>query len=495
MCCSVPNRGVRTDPPNDVPIDETSSGAAPINNEPGVPSTVDIVAEAPSPCTSQSISVSTSSELSAVVASDTTAPPHLNDIGLVMGHIKDISDNDKYALLTQHWTPSYAHVFPSHVEHGKKRTFQRAWLSKYNGLVYSPGMNGAICIYCALFSHGTHDGVLVNKPYTTNYHKSSTVLGEHFHGKDGKGKGYHLSYVEAAQNFVSVMAGNQQPIDHQLDQAAQERVRQNRLKLKSIIKSVIFCGKQNIPFRGHRDDARYLDDTENNPGNFQKLLEFRVDAGDTVLRDHFNTAEKRTTYRSKTTQNELIEICGKFVRDSILNEIRESGYYSIAADEASDQANHEQMSIVLRFVRFVDATNTIRTEFMGFLKCESTTGEAIANLIVDNLRNWNIPLENCRGQTYDGAGNMSGGNRGVAARIMALNNKAIYTHCASHRLNLAIVRALKHPQARNMMDKADKIVRFYKYSPKRQHNLEQWIEELHREDEDGNNIKKTAGDV
>ena len=87
------------------------------------------------------------------------------------------------------------------------------------------------------------------------------------------------------------------------------------------------------------------------------------------------------------------------------NEIRESGYYSISADEASDQANHEQMSIVLRFV---DATNTIRTEFMGFLKCESTTGEAIANLIIDNLRNWNIPLENCRGQTYDGAGNMSG---------------------------------------------------------------------------------------
>ena len=57
----------------------------------------------------------------------------------------------------------------------------------------------------------------------------------------------------------------------------------------------------------------------------------------------------------------------------ILNEVRESHFYCISADEVVDQANHEQLSIVLRFV---DSSNTIRTEFMGFCRCDSTTGEA-----------------------------------------------------------------------------------------------------------------------
>ncbi|KAI0228618.1 hypothetical protein LSAT2_020886 [Lamellibrachia satsuma] len=29
-----------------------------------------------------------------------------------------------------------------------------------------------------------------------------------------------------------------------------------------------------------------------------------------------------------------------------------------------------------------------------------------------------------------------------------------------------------------MMDRADRLVRYYKYSPKRQHNLEKWIDEI-----------------
>ena len=36
----------------------------------------------------------------------------------------------------------------------------------------------------------------------------------------------------------------------------------------------MFCGKQNIPFCGHRDDSRHLNDK---CGNFQALLDFRID--------------------------------------------------------------------------------------------------------------------------------------------------------------------------------------------------------------------------
>ena len=127
---------------------------------------------------------------------------------------------------------------------------------------------------------------------------------------------------------------------------------------------------------------------------------------------------------------------------------------------------------------------------MDFCRCDSTTGEAIADQIIGQLRDWNIPLHNCKSQTYDSAGNMSGSQRGVAARIKAFNNKVICTHCASHKLNVATVKALKYPNVRNMMYTADKIVRFYNNSPKRQVNLQSWIEEMKREKEDEHNIQK-----
>ena len=40
-----------------------------------------------------------------------------------------------------------------------------------------------------------------------------------------------------------------------------------------------------IPLRGHREQAG----ANVNPGNFRALLDFHVDAGDTVLAEHFKT--------------------------------------------------------------------------------------------------------------------------------------------------------------------------------------------------------------
>ena len=46
---------------------------------------------------------------------------------------------------------------------------------------------------------------------------------------------------------------------------------------KSIVKTVIFCGQNNIPLRGKRDDNP---DDSNLQGNFQALLDLCIDSGD-----------------------------------------------------------------------------------------------------------------------------------------------------------------------------------------------------------------------
>lgn len=45
------------------------------------------------------------------------------------------------------------------------------------------------------------------------------------------------------------------------------------------------------------------------------------------------------------------------------------------------------------------------------------------------------------GQAYDGASNMSGKRSGCAQYISQLNPRAVYVHCKSHILNLALVKA------------------------------------------------------
>ena len=110
-------------------------------------------------------------------------------------------------------------------------------------------------------------------------------------------------------------------IDFNMNDETAVRVLKNRQILYSIVKSIIFCGRQGIALRGHRDD-----DTEKcssfNHGNFKELLRFRSDAGDEILQSHIASCAKNATYTSKTTQNELLLCIKEFRQDAIVKEVK-----------------------------------------------------------------------------------------------------------------------------------------------------------------------------
>ena len=78
----------------------------------------------------------------------------------------------------------------------------------------------------------------------------------------------------------------------------------------------------------------------------------------------FKDCLSNQTYRSKTIQNEIIEICGAYISDAIVSEIKKAKYFSILA---IDCFNVEQLAIVLRFV---DDSLKIREEFVAFFRCK-----------------------------------------------------------------------------------------------------------------------------
>lgn len=72
---------------------------------------------------------------------------------------------------------------------------------------------------------------------------------------------------------------------------------------------------------------RIMKQTEGNPGNFQVLLDFRISGGDKILEKHFQTCPRNASYRSKTIQNQLIELCGDFLRGNIIEEVKNAKFF------------------------------------------------------------------------------------------------------------------------------------------------------------------------
>ncbi len=180
-----------------------------------------------------------------------------------------------------------------------------------------------------------------------------------------------------------------------------------------------------------------IEDGSVNHGNFQALLRFRIDAGDQVLKEHLETASLNATYPSKDIQNQMISVCGDITRNRLLDKIHKANFFSVIADEATDPSNVEQLSINVRFLE----NDEPQEKFLGFQECISgTTGEAIADNILSKLTDWKLEVELLRGQAYDGVGAMADRVKGAASRITAMYPKAIYTHCAFHRLNLCVVK-------------------------------------------------------
>ena len=87
-----------------------------------------------------------------------------------------------------------------------------------------------------------------------------------------------------------------------------------------------------------------------NPGNFQELLKFRCESGDSCLRLHFEEDNKNATYHSKTIQNQLIQIMGDQILEGIIAKVQTAKFFAVSADEATDRGLQTQLTMTLHYV-------------------------------------------------------------------------------------------------------------------------------------------------
>ena len=116
-------------------------------------------------------------------------------------------------------------------------------------------------------------------------------------------------------------------------------IEKNRMKLCPIVSCIITCARQNVALRGHRDDAHhYIENDDLNPGNFIMFLKYGAYCGN-IMDLLFKDCPANKTYRSKTIQNDILEICGDMVKEVIVEEVKKAKFFTVLADEATDCSN------------------------------------------------------------------------------------------------------------------------------------------------------------
>ena len=394
-------------------------------------------------------------------------PKNINkyDIGLFIHNRNQLSDADKYSLISNLWMPDSNYKFPTALQCKRKRSFLYNWLTTFKGwLAYSALYDGAFCYACVLFGiESGHNKGKLSRLFQSPLNYWSSAYTKMKNHEDNCTM--HKLSVLAMTHFIAVMEGKQSSARQLVSGITNDRIQKNRLKLLPIIKTVIFCGRQNVPLRGHRDDSKEYESTTNT-GNFQELINFRIDSGDKVLKDHAESAKRNAVYRSKTIQNEIIECCGEYLQEKLISEIKKAKFFSVLADETPDVSNKEQMPVS---IRFVDSKAEIREVFMEFVHCQNgTSAVSIKSCIMDSLQSLGLERGHLRGQGYDGASNMGGKCAGAAKVIREECPSAVYVHCFAHRLNLCVASSCEVSSIKNMMETVRLTSSFFSRSTKRQ---------------------------
>ena len=217
-------------------------------------------------------------------------------------------------------------------------------------------------------------------------------------------------------------------------------------------------GKQNIAIRGHVEEE----------SNFNATLTLMAKKN-SILRDHLEKATPAAKYTSPEIQNEILYLAAKQLLDIIIADCKKSVCYAFIANESTDIALKEQISVCVRFVeRKEDEKHYVREEFLTFVHADKgTRAEELATKFLETLQSIGLSVNDMRAQGYDDARVMSGHVSGVQTRIRRVNPKAAYVHCRAHVLNLCIVHASKLPLVRNIMDTMQEVTLAFKLSAKR----------------------------
>jgi hypothetical protein len=298
---------------------------------------------------------------------------------------------------------------------------QRKWLS------YSISSDRLYCIHCMLFGGPSSDSTVWVGTGYNSWGNSQRDLVMHEST---------LLHRTAETNRLSWLFGKQMDnvIAHQRNAIIMER--RNAVAVE--IKALQWLASEMIAVRGH----------DSNHGKFMSLYRLLADydLSAKAYLDKLQAIRAKAIGRKPSVNilsprnvRRLLNIMKAKTIDKIVHAMKLQGVCSIINDGTQDLSKLEASCLLIRYIEG-DENGRLRPveRLVGLFTTGSTTGQTLCDKILVHLAEANIPISHIIGQSYDGAGNMSGRFKGLQAKIKEMQPKAIYVWCSAHRLNLVI---------------------------------------------------------
>lgn len=318
-------------------------------------------------------------------------------------------------------------------------------------LVYSEECAKLFCYVCKLFN--SNDKRQLCQSGLDDWVHISKRLAEHENSMEHRN----------AVCTLSIRASTLKRIDQEIVLQHNKEVEYWRNVLKRVIEAIKFISIRGLPFFG--DDEKLNSDHN---GNFLGILEL-ISKFDPFLENHFsqfgNKGSGNVNYISSFTTRQIVDQMASKVLNHIVTEIKKVKYFGLIVDSTPDIAHVDQLSYILRYV---NEEGEVLERFIKFQNIYSHTAKSLTTHIVSLLKELEISINNCIGQSYDNASNMSGKYSGLQAQIKQLSPKAEYVPCAAHSLNLVGISAVESCiEAVNYFGVVQSLYVFFSSSPRR----------------------------
>lgn len=336
--------------------------------------------------------------------------------------------------------------YPTKVISGVNRSFKPEWYKKWSWLHWNSESESVKCFVCMkakklnlkVISKTKVDETFIISGFS-NWKKASEKFSSHESSECHKA------------SVASIMSFNQTPITAQLSNQINNQMIAAQKALISIVSSIKYLASRTMALRGHGD----------NEGNFYELLQLRAND----IPELKEWLQRKRAWLTHDNQNEILELLAFEVMRKLNNSIKEDEYFSLIVDGTTDVSTKEQVSLC---IRHVNGDFEVSEDFIGLYETSSTTGETLTKIIQDVLLRLDLNIDNCRGQCYDGAGNMKGHMKGTQVRISQIEPRATYIHCFNHALNLAVIDATGAvPEFGNVLQNVHELGKYSNKSAKR----------------------------
>lgn len=232
-----------------------------------------------------------------------------------------------------------------------RRHFNVSCYSKHSTwLGGCPVRNRLFCIPCLFFSSDPSSSVWTSAGYCdlNNLNKACTK-----HEKSQQ----HIRCVISQKSFGEVRIETQVS-EHRRREMLQrnEEAKKNRDIMKRFIDITSLLAKQELPFRGHCENANSV-----NRGNYAEFAKFLCDY-DLLFQKHLSEATVFSGL-SNHIQNDLISSVSSVLKTEICKEINDCEMMSIELDETTDICAKSQLSVIFRFVK----KSVCVERFFGFI--------------------------------------------------------------------------------------------------------------------------------